>query len=76
MRAVDQVASTEKRCAELIAKQGPLVDEAAAEPDLWRAPFFTQGYIKLVELQKKITLLLVRIILNSSPQVMVCVSKV
>lgn len=73
MRAVDQVASTEKRCSELIAKQGPLVEEAAAEPDLWRAPFFTQGYIKLVELQKKITLLLVRIEFDSSPQVMVCV---
>ncbi|GAQ85891.1 Hypothetical protein KFL_002590190 [Klebsormidium nitens] len=57
-RAIARVASTEQRCGALIAKQGPLIDEAAAEPDLWRAPFVGQGYIRLVELQKRVMLLL------------------
>ncbi|GAQ91269.1 hypothetical protein KFL_007550015 [Klebsormidium nitens] len=57
-KAVQQVAATEKTLAALMAKQGPLIDEAASEPDFWRAPFPIPVYCKLLDLQKRMARLL------------------
>lgn len=59
-KAVQQVAATEKSLFALMAKQGPLIDEAASEPDFWRAPFAVPVYRKLVDLQLRMARLLVR----------------
>jgi hypothetical protein len=57
---MNQVADTEKSIEALVGKQGPLIDEAASEPDFWRAPFPVPVYSKLVDLQKRMARLLVR----------------
>jgi hypothetical protein len=57
---MNQVADTEKSIKALVGKQGPLIDEAASEPDFWRAPFPVPVYTKLVDLQKRMARLLVR----------------